>query len=278
MERSLRPMADFAVATGETTLRGDDAGEGTPVVLLHGLTATRRYVVMGSKGLERDGHRVIAYDARGHGSSSPAPDPGAYTYDFLSRDLLAVLDDRGIERAVLAGSSMGGQTAVRFALDHPERVAGLVVITPAFEPGGFRDLDHWGRLSEGLRRGGVDGFVDAMGELPVPEQYRRTIDTVLRQRLSAHQHPDAIADALLVVPRAQAFGSWDELGWIDAPTVVVGSRDEIDFEHPLEIAQRYAESIPGARLVYEEAGKSPLAWQGGRVSAVIAEAAAQARV
>jgi pimeloyl-ACP methyl ester carboxylesterase len=124
----------------------------------------------------------------------------------------------------------------------------------------------------------VEGFVAAYGEPGVPEAWRDTVVKVLHQRLSAHEHPDAVADALLVVPRAQAFGSWDELGWIDAPAVVVGSRDDIDFEHPLEIAQRYAESIPGARLVFEEAGKSPLAWQGGRVSAVIAEAAAQARV
>jgi pimeloyl-ACP methyl ester carboxylesterase len=49
-----------------------DAGEGIPVVLLHGLTATHRYVVMGSRSLERSGHRVIAYDARGHGRSDPA--------------------------------------------------------------------------------------------------------------------------------------------------------------------------------------------------------------
>ena len=49
----------------------DDAGTGTPIVLLHGLTATRRYVVMGSKTLERSGYRVIAPDARGHGESPP---------------------------------------------------------------------------------------------------------------------------------------------------------------------------------------------------------------
>ena len=55
-----------------------DDGDGTPVVLLHGLTATHRYVVMGSKALERSGHRVIAYDARGHGRSDPAPDSEAY--------------------------------------------------------------------------------------------------------------------------------------------------------------------------------------------------------
>src|SRR3954463_11748346 len=85
-------------------LAADEAGEGVPVVLLHGLTATRRYVVMGSKNLERGGHRVIAYDARGHGRSRPAE---AYGYDALADDLGAVLDDRGIERAVLAGASMG---------------------------------------------------------------------------------------------------------------------------------------------------------------------------
>ena len=53
-------------------LAGEEAGEGVPVVLLHGLTATRRYVVMGSRNLERGGHRVVMYDARGHGRSAPA--------------------------------------------------------------------------------------------------------------------------------------------------------------------------------------------------------------
>src|ERR671916_905758 len=114
-------------------LAGEEAGEGVPVVLLHGLTATRRYVVMGSRNLERSGHRVVLYDARGHGRSDPGD---GYGYDVLARDLLAVLDDRGIERAVLAGASMGAHTLVRFALEHPERAAALVVITPAFDPDG----------------------------------------------------------------------------------------------------------------------------------------------
>src|SRR5689334_17457850 len=100
-------MAEIAVDSAGVQLAGDDAGEGIPVVLLHGLTATRRYVVMGSRSLERSGHNVIAYDARGHGRSSPAPVPDAYSYDDLGRDLIAVLDDREIERAVLAGASMG---------------------------------------------------------------------------------------------------------------------------------------------------------------------------
>jgi pimeloyl-ACP methyl ester carboxylesterase len=258
-------------------LSADDDGEGVPVVLLHGLTATRRYVVMGSKNLERNGHRVVAYDARGHGRSAPASEPEDYGYDVLARDLLAVLDDRGFDRAVLAGASMGAHTIVRFALEHPQRAAALVLITPAFDPDTpERGLDRWDALSRGLRDGGVDGFIAAYGEPRVPERFRDTVRTVLRQRLSGHEHPDAVADALRVVPRSQAFGSWDALGALDLPVTVVASRDEADPEHPYATGRRYAEAIPGAKLASEEEGKSPLAWQGGQLSRAIAETAAAA--
>jgi pimeloyl-ACP methyl ester carboxylesterase len=256
----------------------EEAGEGIGVVLLHGLTATHRYVVMGSKALERSGHRVIAYDARGHGESTPAPDPDAYDYDDLVTDLLAVLDDRGVERAVLAGASMGAHTAARLAIDAPERVAGLVLATPAFDPDAPREqeLVRWDALSEGLRSGGVEGFVEAYGVPDVPDQWRDTIDRVLRQRLAAHEHPDAVADALHAVPRSRPFESWDELAEIAVPTVVVASRDEADPGHPYAIGERYAEAIPGAELRSEEPGSSPLAWQGGQLSKVISELAERA--
>ena len=271
-------MADFRVQSAGVTLAGEEAGEGVPVVLLHGLTATRRYVVMGSRALERSGHRVVAYDARGHGVSSPAPDPDAYDYDDLVEDLRAVLDDRGIDRAVLAGASMGAHTAVRLALDDPARVAGLVIATPAFDPEEDRDagLARWDALAEGLRTGGVDGFVEAYGEPQVPEQWKATIDKVLRQRLGAHEHPEAVADALHAVPRSRPFESWDELAVIEAPAVVVASRDEADPGHPYAVGEAYAERIPGARLVSEEPGSSPLAWQGSQLSKVISELAERA--
>src|SRR3954453_4975827 len=104
------------------------AGEGSPGGLLPGLPASSKYVLMGSRSLERSGHDVLAYDARGHGASDPAPDPEAYTYADLAGDLLALLDERRIDRATLAGASMGAHTLLRFALEHPDRVAALVVI------------------------------------------------------------------------------------------------------------------------------------------------------
>ena len=264
-------MSELTIDSAGARLAGEEAGDGVAVVLLHGLTATRRYVVMGSKNLERGGHRVVAYDARGHGRSGPAPE---YGYGALAADLLAVLDDRGIDRAVLAGASMGAHTLIRFALDHPQRAAALVAITPAFDPDETdRGLERWDALARGLREGGVDGFIAAYGEPRVPESFRDTVRTVLRQRLSAHEHPEAVADALSAVPRSDPFGSWAELARLDLPVTVVASRDEADPEHPYAVGERYAATIAGAQLVSEEPGRSPLAWQGGQLSRVIAETA-----
>jgi pimeloyl-ACP methyl ester carboxylesterase len=272
-------MAEIVVARDGVDLAGDEAGEGVPVVLLHGLTATRRYVVMGSKALERSGHRVIAYDARGHGRSSPAPAPDAYTYEELGRDLEAVLDSRGIERAVLAGASMGAHTLLWLALHAPDRVAGLVVITPAYDPvlhdreGRFED---WDALADGLERDGIEGFIAASRRPDIPESWQETVEKVTRQRLSQHEHLDAVADALRAVPRSRPFGAIDDLRAISVPAVVVASADEPDPGHPQAVGEAYAAVIPGARLVLDEPGRSPIAWQGSQLSKLIAEVAAEA--
>ena len=222
---------------------------------------------------------MISYDARGHGHSDPAPWPDAYAYADLAADLAGILDERGIARAVLVGASMGAHTLLRLALEQPERAAGLVVITPAYDPVRFGDpasLASWDALSEGLRIGGVEGFVEAYGEPAVPERWRETVLTVLRQRLSAHDHLGAVADALRAVPRSRPFDTLHDLEEIGVPTVVVADRDDADPSHPLSVGEDYARVIPDARLVVEEPGKSPIAWQGGQLSRVIAEVAAQA--
>ena len=272
-------MTDITIDGGGLELAGDESGEGIPIVLLHGLTATRRYVVMGSRALERSGHRVIAYDARGHGRSSPAPARDAYTYDDLGRDLIAVLDDRGIDRAVLAGASMGAHTLLWLALHAPERVGALVVITPAYDPAVNADearLARWDALADGLEQGGVEGFIAAQGRPAVPEAWQETVLKVTRQRLSQHEHPRAVADALRAVPRSRPFGAVDELGAISAPVVIVASADEPDPGHPQAVGEAYAAAIPGARLILDEPGRSPIAWQGSQLSKLIAEVASEA--
>ena len=272
-------MGDRVIQSGKVGLACSDDGTGTPVVLLHGLTATRRYVVMGSRALERSGHRVIAYDARGHGQSSPAPDRLGYSYVDLVGDLEAVLDSAGLPSAVLAGASMGAHTILRFALVRPERVRGLVVITPGYDPETADDparLARWDALADGLERGGVEGFVEAYGTPEVPVEWRDTVLKVIRQRLALHEHPGAVADALRVVPRSRPFESLEELGSISVPVAVVASGDEADPGHPVALGEAYAAALPGAELVRDEPGRSPVAWQGSQLSRVIGEVASRA--
>lgn len=262
-------MSAFEVPGGGVVLCGDDDGEGAPLLLLHGLSATRRYVLHGSTSLLRDGYRLITYDSRGHGESSPAPSADAYDYATLVDDAVRVMDDRGVDRAAVVGMSMGSAVGAALALAHPARVRALVAITPAHLGHPTRDPDRWERLAAGLETGGADGFVDAYGDPGVDPASLELIRTVMRQRMSRHRHPEAVAACLRTTTAGAAFDAEDALRGIACPTLVVGSRDRLDPEHPLWIAERWAALIPGADFVVEDESQSPLAWRGGSLSKVI---------
>ena len=123
--------------------------------------------------------------------------------------------------------------------------------------------------------GGVEGFVAAYGEPNVADAVAGDGAQGGPSAAVAHEHLEALADALRAVPRSQPFGSIGELGAISAPTVVA-SDDEADPEHPRAMGEAYAAAIPGARLVTDEPGRSPIAWQGSQLSRVIAEVAQMA--
>jgi pimeloyl-ACP methyl ester carboxylesterase len=269
-------VPDLVIERAGVRLAASVDGDGIPVVLLHGLTATRRYVVMGSRSLERSGHRVVAYDARGHGASSPAPEPAAYEYRDLRGDLEAVLDQLEIERAIIAGASMGAHTLLALALRAPERCAGLVVITPSYDGRNVEDaarMARWDALADGLRSGGVEGFLEVYGRPEVTPDFEEPVLKVIRQRLARHEHPEAVADALHVVPRSRPFERLSDLRAISVPVAVVASDDQADPEHPRAVGEAYAEEIDGARLVTDQPGRSPVAWQGSQLSKVIADVA-----
>jgi pimeloyl-ACP methyl ester carboxylesterase len=259
---------EFAAGAGPT-IRGETAGEGPPIVLCHGITATRGSVVHGSRRLERGGHTLIVYDARGHGESDPAPPGLGYGYPQLVEDLESVVESRaGDGPLVLGGHSMGAHTAVAFALRRPERVAGLVVIGPAYDGTiEAESLRYWDGLATALQEGGIDGFVSHIDRFQsIAPAWRESVLRFTRERMERHRHLDAVVAALHDVPRSQPFASMAELEELAVPTLVVASHDAADPGHPYAVAREYAERIPGARLTSEPEGQSPLAWQGGRLS------------
>jgi pimeloyl-ACP methyl ester carboxylesterase len=255
---------------GSITLEGEALGEGPPVVLLHGLSATRRNVVQGSRALVKRGYRLISYDARGHGRSSPAP---RYEYTDLVEDLAAVLDHLDLERAALVGSSMGAATAMAFTLENPERVPALVQITPAYTGyarTGNADGKVWEKLAGALDEG-IDRFVEVAQPTGLPERWRDVAREASRQRMERHEDLTAVAQALRELPSSVAWKGLEALSDLDVPVLVVGSQDDSDWVHPLGVAEEYCRKLPRGELVVEDKGESPLAWQGARLSHVIAD-------
>jgi pimeloyl-ACP methyl ester carboxylesterase len=272
MTENLEPKP-FAIDSSGVELAGESVGEGPPIALLHGVTATRRYVVHGSNALPRRGYRQITYDARGHGESAPAPPDGGYGYQELAGDLGEVLESQEAEKPVLCGHSMGCHTVATYALEHHDRVAGVVLIGPVQLglPAPDEVLEAWGRLADGLERGGVEGFMEAIeADLTVEGSWRETVLRITRERIRLHRHLEGVARALREVPRSIPFDGMAELGHLDLPALVVASHDEVDPGHPYPVAEAWAGAIPGARLVSEEPGESPLAWQGGKLAREIA--------
>jgi pimeloyl-ACP methyl ester carboxylesterase len=272
--------APFVAGRGPA-IRGEKAGEGPPIVLCHGITATRRSVVHGSRRLERDGHTVITYDARGYGESDPAPDGQGYGYPELVGDLEAlVASEVGEGRFILGGHSMGAHTAVSYALLHPDRVAGLVAIGPTYTGTiAAESLRYWDGLAAALEQGGVDGFVDYIDRAQgIDPAWRDSVLRFTRERMLRHRHLDALVVALRELPRSRPFEAFNELERLEVPTLVVASHDGADPGHPYDVAAAYAERLPQARLVSESEGQSPLAWQGGRLSREIAGFAAESVV
>jgi pimeloyl-ACP methyl ester carboxylesterase len=259
--------------------RGDP--QAPPVVLMHGLTMTSLQAFAATSPILAAGFRAIAYDARGHGASDPAGGPEEYDYELLLEDLLAVMDSCRAERAVVAGISMGAHTALRLGLEEPDRIVGLVAVSPAYDP-----RDHPGKenlaeaiaLAEGVRARGAAGFAAATSHpagLPRDAATLSTAEVLTRRSFERHAHPEAIADALECSLRCRPFGTFEELAAIDAPTLVVGTHDDLDKRHPLALAETYAAALEGCKFASEEKGRPPLSWGGRRLTALIGEFAAQ---
>ena len=117
-------------------------GDGLPIVLVNGWSCSDAYWVDILPRLAERGHKVVLPDHRGHGDSGLPRDPGPnaanievddLSVERMAADLLEVCDDAGVERAALAGHSMGVQVILEAYRQAPDRVAALIAVAGAFE-------------------------------------------------------------------------------------------------------------------------------------------------
>jgi pimeloyl-ACP methyl ester carboxylesterase len=213
----------------------DVVGDGPAVLFTHGYQASR--AMWEPQKALADAYTVITWDLRGHGDSGTPDDPAQYSHDLMLGDMLALLDKVGSERAVLVGHSLGGFASLRFYLDHPDRVRGLVL----FGSGpGYRDAEARGKWNEMAER--FASSVETKG-LEILKRASQEVAT------ANHRSAKALAHASRGMLAQQDSRVMDAISDIAVPTlVIVGSEDKAF----IGSSEYMAKKIPGARLVMVE--------------------------
>jgi 3-oxoadipate enol-lactonase len=123
VRKGIRTMP--TVSIDGTTLAYDDLGQGKPIVFLHGIYVSKSQWRLQLEYFAQNNYHVIACDLRGHGGSSAMTEPCSMV--DMAGDVIAVLDQLGLEQVVCCGHSFGGMVAQELVLSYPERVAGLIL-------------------------------------------------------------------------------------------------------------------------------------------------------
>lgn len=230
---------------------------GPLVVQLHGLTSSRERDVQLGLDLPRAlrDHRVLRYDARGHGQSTGGTDPESYRWPHLAQDLLALLDAVAPGEQVHAvGPSMGSATLLYAALADPARFASLTLVVPPTAWDTRVEQRATYRLNaELVEREGIGAFLELGLTAPV-------VPALADAPHTQPAVPEALLPAVLRGAAASDLPEPADLAGIATPTLILAWSQ--DPTHPVSTAQTLAGTLQDARLVVAQSPYGVMAWPG----------------
>lgn len=255
-------MSSVIVGTDNGTpveLHYEDYGTGKPVVLIHGWPLSARSWESQVPALVEAGHRVVAYDRRGFGTSSQPW--GGYDYDTFAADLNALMEHLDLKEATMVGFSMGGGEVVRYIAKYGTARVAKAVLAAAVPPYLYKSADN--------PDGGLDDATIATFESGVRSDRSAFLDQFSKDffsagsdlKVSEAQRQYALSLAEVASPKATldciaAFGRTDfreDLKKITVPTLVIhGDSDGIV---PFDVSgKRSAAAIANSELVIIKGG------------------------
>lgn len=239
-----------------TGLRYDDLGpvDGVAVVLIHGHPFNRTLWAPQAEALAAAGYRVLTPDLRGYGDSDVTP--GVVPLSRFADDTAGLLDELGIDAAVIGGVSMGGQIAMEFHQRHPKRTSALVLCdtsAPAETPEGKTRRN---RLAVRLLAEGMGGYADEVIDKMLARYNVAALPEVAAHVLGMMQVTDPRGAAAALRGRAERPDYRDGLAAARVPTLVVVGADDV--YTPVSDAEEIVKLVPDSVLrVIDGAGHLP---------------------
>lgn len=245
-----------------------EAGEGFPIVLIHGYTGNLRNWAFSIPVLTAH-YRTISMDLRGHGHSSKPMAKEDYSLDLMADDVYQLLRHLGIKDCYLAGHSMGGRVAQLLILSHPELFRALVLVDTAGEAKGFLHSPERARFVEIAAEHGMEAAFDEMVRVtPVPEAFKTN-----------PQYVQIWRDMFLMTSREAYMycgaairdhsSRLDALNAISVPTLVICGEKDTPF---LEPSRSLHAAIPGSEFaIIPGAGHGPQMETPGEFNRVLTE-------
>lgn len=241
----------FSIRFDGAILAGEADGFGLPVVFLHAAVTDRRLWVEQMAALSAEGFHVISYDRRGFGESE-SPDE---TFNHLV-DLEAVLDQLGIHAAVFVGASEGGALAIDFAIEHPERTVGLVLVGTALTGSPEPELPEEAELmldaqhyAEERQNWNSVNKIQAHLWLDGPLSPNGRVDGEARELFLA-MNGNALQKQHALTHEEERDPAIDNLGLITAPVLLIVG--DLDFPHIIERHNDLSEEFENAFAVVLE--------------------------
>ncbi|MDT4910913.1 MAG: 3-oxoadipate enol-lactonase / 4-carboxymuconolactone decarboxylase [Pseudonocardiales bacterium] len=238
---------------------------GAPALVLLNSVGTTSAMWSAQLGALSEQFRVIMIDTRGHGKSPAAP-TARTTIAGLGADVLGVLDSLRVERAHLAGLSLGGMTAMWIAAHHPQRVARLAVLCSSAH---LPPEEFWRTRAAAVRADGMASIAaPVVDRWTTPDLAARDADLLaeLRAMFSGN-------DAESYAQCCEAIAEMDlrpDLARIAAPTLVIAAKD--DAATPPDHGRVIADGIAGARLeIVPQAAHIATVEQPGRITRLLLE-------
>ncbi|RWM40817.1 alpha/beta hydrolase [Mesorhizobium sp.] len=224
------------------TLRMTDTGKGLPVVFQHGLGGGEAQVAQTFP----PGFRRITLECRGHGGSGLG-ERRPFSFEMFADDVLAAADQAGLDCFFAGGVSMGAGIALRLACRHPRRVAGLVLVRPAWTfSAAPQNMQPIAEVAELILAHGTDKGRTIFAQSETATRLYREAPDNLSSLLGYFDRPDAKAFAQVLANIASDGPGVSEhdAARLDIPALVIGN--EIDAVHPLSTAYALAAAMPNA--------------------------------